>query len=112
MPFNTNCTNKGCGEYQEPYLDLNDNKVYCSKCDGEILNISQFTKNKMKSFNQIKKDKKEAFSIKCSVCSRTAQPNIVDEKIICGVCKKELTNITEHFKILLKQNLLKSRKDV
>ena len=49
MAFSTFCTNKGCGKIQEPYLDPQTDRVHCSLCDQEIVNLTPFVKSQMKS---------------------------------------------------------------
>ena len=52
MAFSIQCTNKGCQKIQEPYIDTKDDKVYCSLCNKELLNITHFVKVQMKSLKQ------------------------------------------------------------
>lgn len=104
MAFTTNCTNKGCYKLNTPYL-LED-KVYCSECDGEIPNISQFTKNQMKQNKQVKKNDKSSFSVYCEKCKQTCKP-IDDKEIICGNCKLPLDKLSGAFKLMLKTELKK-----
>lgn len=110
MPFSTYCTHKGCGNYMQPYLDPSNDKIYCSSCDKELTNITHFIKAQMKSFKQFKPKKKVAFSIKCSACLVEDVPKLVNDQIMCGNCNKPLTNLSEPFKIILKQKL-KSNQD-
>ena len=63
MAFATNCTNKGCMKYNEPFLDTSSNDVICSECNRVIVNIPIFTKNLMKTLGQVKKSVKVAFSV-------------------------------------------------
>jgi len=112
MAFSTNCTNKGCGKLQEPYLDPNDDKVYCSACDKEILNLTYFAKAQMKSSKQYKQKTAVAFGVKCSKCGKEGRPKIKDDEVVCGSCLKELDNLSLPFKNMLKQKLRTVDKDI
>jgi len=113
MAFTTNCTSKGCHKFQEPYLDPATMKVHCSECDKEILNLSIFTINQMKSSKQFKKAEKVPFAVKCNKCNVTKRP-VVDTKgeVVCCNCKKPLDNVSSHFKEMLKEKLKTADKDV
>lgn len=100
-----NCTNKGCGKTQEPYLDPKDDKVYCSLCDREIANISYFAKVQMKSLKQFRQKKATSFGVKCLKCERDGRPKIVNDDVVCGFCSKPLDNLSLPFKNMLKQKL-------
>ena len=108
MPFSTFCIHKGCGTHMEPYIDQQD-KVYCSVCDKELTNLTHFAKSQMKAFKQFKPKKKLAFSVKCTSCSKEDVPVINNNDIICGNCKKVLTNLSEPFKLMLKTELKKDK---
>jgi ribosomal protein L34E len=112
MPFSTFCTNKGCGKIQEPYLDPQDNKVYCSSCDGELTNITQFVKSQMKSMKQFKQRQAKPFAVKCAICGKEERPKLVQDDIVCGVCGKPLNNLSPIFKNMLKDKLRTTDKDV
>lgn len=112
MPFSIACTNKGCYKINQAYIDPKTDKVYCSECDKEIVNITYFTKAQLKSNKQFKKEEKESFTIKCNNCQVTKRPIIVKDKITCASCNKEITSITEQFKIMLKQFLNNASKDI
>ena len=112
MAFSTNCTNKGCGKLQEPYLDPKDDKVYCSSCDREITNITYFAKAQMKSSKQYKQKVAASFSVKCNKCGRDGRPKIKDDDVICGSCLKVLDNLSIPFKNMLKEKLKNVDKDL
>lgn len=105
MPFSTFCTNKGCGKIQEPYLDPQDNKVYCSECDGELANITQFTKHQMKMNKQFKQKKAKPFAVKCVKCGKEERPKVEKGDIVCGICAKPMDNLSPIFKNMLKEKL-------
>ena len=105
MAFMLDCTNKGCGETQAPYLDKDTNKVYCSACNREIMNITIFTKNQMKSLKQFKVREKKPFAVKCNSCNTEDKPFLIKDKIVCSFCSKELTHLTESFVRMLKIQL-------
>ena len=112
MAFSTFCTNKGCGKIQEPYLDPQDNKVYCSACDKEITNITAFVKVQMKSMKQFKKKAAKPFVFKCLKCNKEERPKIVQDEVVCGVCLKPLDNLSPIFKNMLKEKLKTVDQDV
>ena len=104
MAFIVTCTNKGCFEQNTPALDSN-NCVICGECGKEIANISDFTKRQMKSMGQVVKDSKKQYSFKCVKCSKSEQPKIVNNKFLCKFCDNEFTNISEPFKLIMKDKL-------
>ena len=112
MAFSIICSNKGCGEQMEPYLDKDTDKVYCSSCDKELVNITHFVKIQMKSMKQYKQKKTISFGVKCQSCNKDDRPVILDNKIICPSCKKEHSHLSEAFKNMLKDNLKKAAQDI
>jgi len=105
MAFSLSCTNKGCGNIQEPYIDPKTDKVYCSLCDKELPNVTYFIKVQMKNSKQFKPKKKDAFSVKCNKCSNNAQPILLNNELLCSNCKKILDNLSLPFKNILKEKL-------
>lgn len=105
MPILMNCTNKGCGQYQEPYYDASDNNVYCSLCNKTIDNVTQFSKNTMKSSKQVKKKAQVSYSVKCTKCNNEDRPKLVGNEIVCSNCNNQINNISSIYKDLLKQKL-------
>ena len=112
MPFSTFCTNKGCGKIQEPFLDPQDDKVYCSACEGEITNITHFVKIQMKSMKQYRQRQPKPFAVKCGKCGREERPKIANDDIVCGACAQPMDNLSPIFKNMLKQRLRSIDKDV
>lgn len=112
--FMTFCGNKGCGKTQEPLLDKETNEVYCSECGGVIVGITEFAKKSMLGMGQIKKTAKktEAFMIKCASCSKTAQPLLKSNKLMCGECKEELKGLNSIMHRAVKDFLSSKTKDV
>lgn len=106
MAFNTYCTHKGCKQFQAPYIDPADNKVYCSVCDGELDSITIFAKNQMRMAKQFKK-KPPSFVVKCKLCKKSDRPKMQNNDFICSNCGKKLTDISEPFKLVLKEFLNK-----
>lgn len=104
MAFSTFCTNKGCNKQMEPYLEKSTDKVYCSVCDQEITSITYFAKMQMKSLNQVKSGPK-IFGIKCGKCKSYETPTLIKGELACPNCKHIHTNITEYFKIAIKEQL-------
>jgi hypothetical protein len=111
MPFSMNCTNKGCGKMQEPYLDKKTDKVFCSECDKEITNVSYFAKVQMRSLNQYKIKKNDSFSVKCDKCNYMGRPLLEQDDIVCSSCKKSLDKLSMTFKNMLKEKLKELAKE-
>lgn len=107
-----NCTNKGCGIQMEPFIDLKDNKVYCSQCEKELENVSHFTKTQMKALKQFKKKKIISFSVKCQNCGKEERPNLVKQDIVCPACNKTHNHLSEPFKIVLRDKLKNVNQDI
>lgn len=112
MPFSMYCTTKGCSKQMDPYLDPKTDKVYCSLCDNEILNITHFAKIQMKALKQFKQKKVVSFAVKCLKCGKEERPQIVNDDIVCRACKKPMDHLSEPFKIMLKDKLKTAGKDV
>lgn len=112
MPFSMSCTNKGCGQVMEPYIEPKTDKVYCSACDREIGNVTHFAKVQMKSLKQFKQKKVVSFAVKCQSCGKEDRPKLVGEDIVCGACKKAHTHLSEPFKIMLRDKLRTVAQDV
>ncbi len=112
MPFSMPCTNKGCGKIQEPYLDPKDDKVYCSLCDRELPNITHFVKIQMKSLKQFRQKVPKPFATKCQKCNREDQPLVVGDDIVCPACRNPHEHLSEPFKIMLRDKLKTTNKDV
>lgn len=103
MPVILNCDNKGCMKPQAAKLELLSNTVLCAECGGTIKNVTHFTKNTLKTLGQTTKREKtnDAYSVKCGKCEAEGVPSIEKDKLMCKVCKQELTNISAPFKIML-----------
>jgi len=112
MAFSTHCNNKGCGKIQEPYIDPQNDKVYCSLCHGEISNLTHFAKMQMKSSKQFKQKSNTSFAVKCNVCGREERPKIVNGEVVCGHCSGPLNNLSPIFKNMLKEKLKLANKDI
>lgn len=108
MPFTVPCCNKGCQKIQAPYLDPADDKVYCSECEKEIPGITPIVKNQMKMNKQVKAKrppKPKSFSVKCPRCGKDDKPKLVGKDIVCAGCDKPLDQLSEPFKIMLRDKL-------
>jgi hypothetical protein len=112
MPFSMVCTNKGCGQLMEPYLDPATSQVYCSSCDKELSNITHFVKHQMKQFKQFRPKKTVSFGVKCKSCNLEDRPVVLNKEIVCPSCKKPHTHLSEAFKLMLKDNLKTINKDI
>ncbi len=105
------CTSKGCGQSQAPYLDKDTNKVYCSKCNQEISNVSPFAKSQMKFQKQFRQKEKKPFAVACNHCKHEDRPLLINGKIMCVACKKEITGLNKFFENMLKEQLKNSGDD-
>jgi hypothetical protein len=112
MPFSMTCTNRGCGDLMEPYLDPSTDKVFCSKCDKELVNITHFIKAQMKQFKQFKPKKNISFAVKCKKCNTEDRPLIKNKDIICPSCKAIHSHLSQAFKIMLMEQLKKASQDI
>ena len=95
----------------EPYLDPKTDKVYCSKCNSEITNITYFAKVQMKSLKQYKQKNITSFSVKCDKCGQENRPKLINDNVVCPNCNKPLDNLSPAFKIMLKDKLKTVGKD-
>lgn len=108
MPFAMNCNNKGCGKHQTPTLNQTTNDVECSECGKSISGVTDFAKRQMKSFGQIKKPKKVAFSVKCNKCNQEALPALdIKNNLICSQCNAIHQNIPISFALLIRDAIKK-----
>lgn len=105
MAFSTFCTNKGCGKIQEPFLDPQDNKVYCSLCDREITNLTPFVKTQMRANKQFRQKKAKPYAVKCAKCNAEDTPKVLNNDIVCNACSKPMDNLSPIFKNMLKEKL-------
>lgn len=106
MAFSLPCTNKGCGKIQNPYLDITDNKVYCSECEKEIPGITSIVKNQMKMNKQFRQKQHKPFGVKCLTCGKDDRPKLMSNgDILCVGCNKPLDHLSEPFKIMLRDRL-------
>jgi hypothetical protein len=112
MKFTMNCPR--CSTIMAPHMDQQTLKVYCSnaQCAEEITNITIFAKNQMKMEKQFRQKEKKPFAVKCESCKAEDRPVLIDGKIICVACLKELTNLSPTFVMMLKANLSKAGQDI
>ena len=112
MAFSTNCTQRGCGKWVEPLLDLRDNLIYCPVCNKTISNISDFTKRQLKSLGQVRTPAKKAFSIHCIKCKKDTLPKLDgSNKLICAWCNAILTNVNKFFEDMIRKEIAKGDKE-
>ena len=112
MPFATQCTNKECNKFQEPYMDKKTEKVYCSVCHTEITNLTHFAKIQLKSLGQFRKKSTDSFSVKCNKCGQESRPKVINDEVVCGECNASLNHISDIYKNMLKEKLKMADKDV
>lgn len=110
--FSMSCTNKGCYKQMEPFIDPKTDKVYCSICEGEMSNVTHFAKIQMKSLKQFRKKNTVSFSIKCNLCGKEDRPILIGEDVVCSSCKKPLAQLSEPFKIMLREKLKTVSQDI
>lgn len=107
MGFRIYCDNKGCMAEMEPLLDKAIDKVYCSKCNNEIKNITKFAKAQMVSLGQIKRKEQvqKAFAVKCIKCLKEAPPKLdrTGKSLICSSCDKPIENLSAPFAHTIRQ---------
>ncbi len=108
MPITLTCQN--CNKTQEPWLDKQSNKVFCSECDKE-LQANHFLKIQLQTLKQYKQ-KTSAFLIKCVKCGKESTPQKSNNDIVCGICTKPLDHLTPIFKKMLFERLDKLKEDV
>lgn len=94
------CSNKGCCQMQQPFLDPKTDKVHCSICEGEISQATHFAKQQMRMLKQFREKKKSSFSSKCHVCSLEERPVKKEMDWHCKGCGEKL-NLTAPFKQIL-----------
>jgi DNA-directed RNA polymerase subunit M/transcription elongation factor TFIIS len=107
MALTLTCTNRGCGDIQEPYLDKETGKVFCSSCDRELPNVSNISKNQMKMNKQFKTRKKDGFAVKCPACSSFCRPKLGEKDVlVCSNCGKALEkSLSPAFATMLREKL-------
>jgi rRNA maturation endonuclease Nob1 len=69
----------------------------------------------MRTLGQIKRETKKqmAFSVKCAACKKENPPKIDDEnKIACGACGNELTDLPKPFQQVIRNFFRAQRKDL
>jgi hypothetical protein len=92
-----NCNNlcRKSGGVTEGSLDLDDNKVYCTKCNDELTSVSIFMKEAMKRNKDIiKKTIAKAFTFKCISCNKMVETNIVNGTPVGKYCETKNCSIS------------------
>lgn len=102
---------KKCGQ-MEPYMDPKTEKVFCANCNSEMLNLNHFTKITLKNLKQFRQKPTVPFGVKCQNCGKESQPKIINDDIVCPGCNKSHTHLSEPFKLMLKDKLKTTNKDV
>ena len=94
-----NC--KKCRSEVEALIEENTEKVFCCKCNGEILGISPFVKKAMSDMGRVKKENKLVpYGTSCPSCKKTAVPiKKKDGAYHCQHCDSnlKLSPVYEHF---------------
>ena len=118
MPISLTCNNsytdrgkiKKCGT-MEPFMDPKTEKVYCSSCLTE-LTVNHFTKITMKNLKQFKEKNTQTFNVKCQKCKTEAQPVMLKNDFICPQCNNPHQQLSEPFKIVLREKLKTTNQDL
>ena len=66
----------------------------------------------MKTLKQFRQKITVPFGVKCQYCLFEAQPKIVNDNIVCPKCDKVHNHLSEPFKIMLKDKLKTTNRDV
>lgn len=113
MTFLIQCDNKGCFKLQNAQLNVETDQVHCADCNNVIKNITVFAKRQLKALGQTTKNQKttKSFAVKCNHCDLLEQPTIEKNEFLCSGCKKPL-QISEPFKLILKENLKNANKPI
>lgn len=110
MPVSLPCPHE-CKKNQEPWLDPDSNKVYCSLCEKEI-QANHFLIIQLKTLKQYK-PKNSAFLVKCLKCKKESTPQKnKNNDILCGICGKNLDNLSDVFKRMLITQLDEIKKEI
>lgn len=98
MTFRVFCDQKGCRKEMFPVIDK-QGKVYCTECDAEISNVTQFMKNQMVSLGQVKREQKkqQAFSVKCNSCLKENPPVLKKNELFCSSCGADMKHLPAPF---------------
>lgn len=102
-----------CQKQQNPYIDPKTNNIYCELCN-HIFPPNHFLKMQLQAVKQYREVKKVPFAVKCPKCNREEKPKDTGKDIVCGnsSCNAPLTHLTAAFKLMLKDHLSKSNKDI
>lgn len=100
-----------CNKQQTPFITPKTDVVYCGGCDKEI-QVNHFIKVQLKTLKQYREEKKTPFSVKCQSCQKEDKPKIKSGDVICPHCSKPHNHLTPQFKLMLKEKLPNSDKDV
>lgn len=89
----------------EPYIDKDTDKVYCSECNQELVNMTYFTKQQLKTLKQYRPKSTSGFLVKCNDCKAQDKPTLVGGDVKCRHCGGNLDHLTRQFKLMLKQQI-------
>lgn len=95
------CNNGGCGFSDFHRLDLSTNEVHCTKCN-KVVNVSPYTKNVLKTMNQVMTKVKSEFEVTCKKCNATDAPALKKFsstvfKVVCKQCGHVDDYLTRYF---------------
>lgn len=102
------CSNKGCFQQGEHKLDVNTNEVTCEYCGGPV-EVTIYMKKILRSSGQISKKAVSSHDIKCSSCTLTGTPVLMEYLggrwlAACRHCKAPHSHLSKYFIEALKLN--------
>jgi hypothetical protein len=108
------CENKKCYIKDHHLLNMEDGKVYCSKCGEVIVNLSSFTLGALKSMGQVERKKKvqKSYSIECEFCKKNDRPILKDKELYCPHCKKCQVSLNAVYKNMLVMKLSSYKEEI
>lgn len=109
MPVQLQCPHKGCMKIQEPWIEPKTDKIYCSLCNREVVNVNHFIKIQLKTLKQYRPKNTAPFAVKCNDCNKEDTPILENNEIVCSACLKPLKQLSPIFKNMLKEQLIKKR---
>lgn len=97
------CNNKKCSKTSNALLDTETMEVICQECGKPISNISEPMKRTLKSFGQVVRSERRAFTFACPNC-RTNREIVLDQnnQTICKICYNPI-KIHASFKLAIEE---------
>jgi len=108
MSFLLQCPDKDCRKVTDVVVDKDTKLAYCSDCDCEMTNVTNFVKQSlfsMKKFRSVKKSV-SSYALECGNCRKKMTPLLVKDALCCPECR-EPHRVTSHFKNMFIANMSK-----